>query len=448
MSSHYDRTENFTFSWKIGDFEQAAKEAENLAKKGPSRDRMLYRLEEGATKRIQGNLQGSAEAFDKASLHYEKWLGVHLRARKSVSEELISTIGSAEWKPYKSRVYERVMLRMYQALNFLSLGKDGLARAEIFKTRQAVVDAKEIWKVELDASREAMRRKSIDLEDGSSKSMGTEMDQELAKIKLMIPDNLPEYVNPAAIYLEALYFLHGGTQRDDFEKASFSLREVLAIHPSNPWIQNDFEQANQGKLTNAKQTYVFLETGRAPVRREKRIDLPLVFFSATSRLPYLGLAFPTLYVNDQYLTGLEVGKDSVRTRPLADLDAIVAREFEKDFPIELTKAISGALAKGGLQYLATNAVRSEGETIQAVTGIGVGALAQSMTRADWRSWTTLPKRIQFCKIPTPASGELTLRGVDTNISLTVPLMSAKTNILWVRSVSAHTPLRLTNHFAF
>ena len=56
MSSHYDRTENFTFSWKIGDFEQAAKEAENLAKKGPSRDRMLYRLEEGATKRIQGNL--------------------------------------------------------------------------------------------------------------------------------------------------------------------------------------------------------------------------------------------------------------------------------------------------------------------------------------------------------------------------------------------------------
>ena len=100
---------------------------------------MLYRLEEGATKR-QGNLQGSAEAFDKASLHYEKWLGAHLRARKSVSEELISTIGSAEWKPYKSRVYERVMLRMYQALNFLSLGKDGLARAEIFKTRQAVVD--------------------------------------------------------------------------------------------------------------------------------------------------------------------------------------------------------------------------------------------------------------------------------------------------------------------
>ena len=128
MSSHYDRTENFTFSWKVGDLEQAAKEAENLAKKGPSRDRMLYRLEEGATKRIQGNLQGSAEAFGKASLHYEKWLGAHLRARKSVSEELISTIGSAEWKPYKSRVYERVMLRMYQALNFLSLGKDGLAR--------------------------------------------------------------------------------------------------------------------------------------------------------------------------------------------------------------------------------------------------------------------------------------------------------------------------------
>ena len=110
-----------------------------------------------------------------------------------------------------------------------------------------------------------------------------------------------------------------------------------------------------------------------------------------------------------------MGKDSVATHPLADLDAIVAREFEKDFPIELTKAISGALQRVVLQYLATNAVRSEGKTIQAVTGMGLG-LAQSMTRADWRSWTTLPKRIEFCKIPTPASGELTLRGVDTNIS--------------------------------
>ncbi len=53
VSTHYDRSEKFSFSWKIGDLEGAVDEAEKLAEKGASRDRLLYRLEEGAIKRIK-----------------------------------------------------------------------------------------------------------------------------------------------------------------------------------------------------------------------------------------------------------------------------------------------------------------------------------------------------------------------------------------------------------
>ena len=76
------------------------------------------------------------------------------------------------------------------------------------------------------------------------------------------------------------------------KRPSFSLREVLAIHPSNPWIQNDFEQANQGKLTKAKQTYVFLETGRAPVRREKELIYPWFSFPLPLACLIWGSPFP------------------------------------------------------------------------------------------------------------------------------------------------------------
>ena len=48
-------------------------------------------------------------------------------------------------------------------------------------------------------------------------AMGTEMDQELAKIKSMIPDNLPEYVNRLR-FIWKLVFPHGGTEM--IEKAS------------------------------------------------------------------------------------------------------------------------------------------------------------------------------------------------------------------------------------
>jgi hypothetical protein len=38
VSNHYDRTESFTFSWKIGDFDQASQEIEKLAESGLKRE--------------------------------------------------------------------------------------------------------------------------------------------------------------------------------------------------------------------------------------------------------------------------------------------------------------------------------------------------------------------------------------------------------------------------
>ena len=209
----------------------------------------------------------------------------------------------------------------------------------------------------------------------------------------------------------------------------------------------EIASAWSGRNVSNPVTYVFFETGRAPVRMERRFDLPLFFLSATSRIPYLGLAFPTLRTNDQYLEDLDVFSssekgNSVGTELLADMDAIVAHEFDQYFDIELAKAITGTVAKGGLQYLATDAVRSENELTQAALGAGTGMLAQLSTRADLRSWSTLPKQIRFCKISTPIDQKLTLRGSGTTLSKEVELLNAKTNLIWVRSVSAFTPLRV------
>ena len=99
-----------------------------------------------------------------------------------------------------------------------------------------------------------------------------------------------------------------------------------------------------------------------------------------------------------------------------------------------------------MQYIATNAVQDESEEVRAVTGVGVGALAQGLTQSDWRSWTTLPKQIQFCKIPSPASRELTLRGIGTKLRDSIILKPATINLIWIRSISAQTPLRVVNQF--
>ena len=151
------------------------------------------------------------------------------------------------------------MLRLYQALNFMELGKQGRARAEIFKTRQAVQDAKELWNAELDASRELMSKRGIDLEKGFKRAEENQLSQETDRLQAMIPSNLGDYVNPAAIYLEALYFFHGGTQRDDYEKA-FSLSDNCAHFIRKTY---GFERTTnrRGKGTSFEEdlTYIFLK---------------------------------------------------------------------------------------------------------------------------------------------------------------------------------------------
>ena len=448
LSSHYDRTENFQFLWKIGDLKKAETEAGRLSREGPKRDRLLYHLEQGTVARMQANLSTSVSAFNLAGVEYDHWFGLHLRTETRLSEEFFSTLGSAELKPYKSRIYERVMLRTYQAHNYLLEGDQGRARAEIFKTRQAIQDSKDLWKLELNHAREEAKNRKVDLgKTLLNKDGGSPFKEELEKIKSLIPANLPEFVNPAALYLEALYFLHGATQREDFTKSEYSLRQLVSIYPDSQWLQEDYQQAKSGRKESSPVTYVFFETGRAPVRMERRFDLPLFFFSATSRIPYLGIAFPTLRTNDQFLENLEIFSSSTKgnvvgTELLADMDAIVAQEFDQYFDIELAKAITGTVAKGGLQYLATDAVRSENELTQAAVGAGAGMLAQLSTRADLRSWSTLPKQIRFCKIATPKDQKLTLRGTGTTLSTEVELLKANTNLVWVRSVSEFTPLRV------
>jgi hypothetical protein len=133
---------------------------------------------------------------------------------------------------------------------------------------------------------------------------------------------------------------------------------------------------------------------------------------------------------------------AVTTKLLADMDAIVAQEFNEYFDIELTKAITGAISKGGLQHLATNAVRSENDLTRVSIGAGIGMLAQATTRADLRSWSTLPKQVRFCKLSIPQDRKLTLSGVGTNLSTIVNLKNQQTQLLWVRSVSAFTPFRV------
>ena len=80
-------------------------------------------------------------------------------------------------------------------------------------------------------------------------------------------------------------------------------------------------------------------------------------------------------------------------------------------------------------------------------GVGSGILAQATTRADLRSWSTLPKQIRFCKISTPTDKKLTIQSVGTNFNIAVTLKPSLTNLVFIRSISSYTPLKLVGQIS-
>ncbi|MFP6900639.1 MAG: hypothetical protein VCA36_06825, partial [Opitutales bacterium] len=355
-------------------------------------------------------------------------------------------------------VHDRVMVNLYQGLNYFQLDDEGRARAQVFRVRGRVQDAKDIWKRRLTEAENAESANPVVKWNGiqSDPTFRKRVSELYIEPRSGYYRALPDYVNPWAIHLEALYFLATGEDRSDFEKAEFSFRELRRIYPEDMWIEEDHHRAERlmsGEGDDASYTYLYFETGRAATRRESRIELPILFFDETARVPYVGVALPKLFYHDAFAPDVTITGQGITSPPklrmLADMDAIITKEFKKELPIVITRAILGAVAKAGIQYAVNKELADKDDTTKLAGQLGTGILAHALTKADLRSWTTLPKQVLYCRVPTPPNKKLTLRTKKGNLIKEVILHSGgKTNVVCVRSVSTYTPLVITSNVAF
>jgi hypothetical protein len=63
--------------------------------------------------------------------------------------------------------------------------------------------------------------------------------------------------------------------------------------------------------------------------------------------------------------------------------------------------------------------------------------------ADERTWTTLPKEFQACHIPTPPDRKIELNTPDGRQKIPVTIEDGTINIVYVKSITAASPLLVT-----
>ena len=140
------------------------------------------------------------------------------------------------------------------------------------------------------------------------------------------------------------------------------------------------------------------------------------------------------------LTVKAAGK-ATQTRRLADLEAIISREFADELPTITTKTLLSAASKAAVSYAVNRAARKKDNDLGLLSLLATSFYQTAVNVADTRTWTTLPKEIQLCSLPMPADRKVKLSGAGLNSEIVV--QTGKTVLLYVKSISPQAPLLVT-----
>jgi hypothetical protein len=400
---------------------------------------VLWDLEAGATARAAGDIAGSMNFFNAADHLFDYW---DTQPEISISRETESLLVNPTVLPYRGRDYDRIMESVYQALNYLQLGKFDEARVELNRALERQQTAQRNNAARIDAAQKAAADSGAHDGYDATRAQADPRFQTQFQQTYSPLDNLKyytNYANPLATYLRAVCLLARPLSATDNESARVDFTRVQAMIGHNEFIDADCALATQmtGDAKLPPLTFVIYETGQAPDRLEARIDIPL--FVVSRDVPYFGVAFPVLKINGQFNPGLVVqtqGGAVLHTALLSDMDSIIAQEFRNDLPDVVVKTLISAGAKAAAQFGLHQATK-DNDLLDTLTQLS-GMLYQMATnRADLRTWVTLPKQVQFCRLPAPADHKLYLARDGINESLEVDLPDSLVTIVYVKSTSPY-----------
>ena len=442
----YQQQNKVVREWRAGNLPGAVAEARSKAGKNVhNKDSIIWHLEAGAVLRAAGQYNDSNLVLDEAQAEIDAYAQ---KAKVRVAQEAGALLSNQAELDYEGRAYDGIMLNTYKALNYLALGDLDKARPELIRAYQRQQDAVEENKKRIEKTQSAVEeskdRATIERAQNDSKlqSQLSASTANLEGVKVYA-----DYVNPFTVYLDGLYFMANAADASDLERAHKSFERVAAFAPANSYVKDDLAAVDgliQGHpLTPV--TYVIFETGCAPERGQIRVDIPII----VSRVSYVGAAFPTLSLQDNYQPSLMVsaGGGQVPAATVASMDGIISLDFKNELPVIITKTIASTVTKAVAAYAINDAARSSGGSDVGLGNNIAGLLTQVATAAyqiavniaDTRTWTTLPKEFQVARLPTPADRKLEVF-TPNGFRMAVTVGEGTVNVVYVKAISATTPL--------
>ncbi|WP_117233848.1 hypothetical protein [Vibrio maerlii] len=390
-SNHRNNLKEFDRSVTRGDYLSASEfslKESGFTTGQPKTNDLLWGLQAGVTQTYLGNFELSTEILDST----EELLSRQdtQNGLKNVSDVINATLINDAVTDYTPTYYDRVFLNTTKAWNFLAQNDYANARVELNRAeerqRMAVVHFEKQIAEQQDLYKESELTQYV---QKSVESDETNMALQRAGFQMGRWQPYEGYINPFTTYTYGLNYLINGNSKSDFDQAVDAFERVYQITGSQ-MVERDLELAKRlsgGDLSaRDNKVWVVFSNGQSMIKEERRIDIPMFLFS--DRVSYTGIALPRL--KERGVAYSSITANGQQTETVADMDRIIASEFDKDFPIILTHEMIRAATKVAAQMML--------DEYNEWAGLGAALFAAATTSADIRSFSALPSQFQTAQL--------------------------------------------------
>ena len=422
-ASYNDKMAGVLSLYDAGNFDAAANQMTSgkfESELNGRRDGLLFRLEAAKMLQDAGRFEESNAMFERA-----RTLAVEFdyQADVSVTEEVGTVITDQTWKTYRGTEYDRILLEVYSALNYLALNdlEEALVHMRKAYVRQAEAVSRNSSEI-ADAEEDAADSKGVDSQ-GVLDDPGYANAQ--ARLDTLVSPAYADYVNPLANFLSAILLREDG----DNSNALVDLRKLTGMMPGNHYLPALLEEFEASPTPAADRLYVIFENGTAPEREEFRLNLytPQQWVST--------FAIPGLSPHATQIRSLLVeplgGSGPIETEHVTSVDSIVATDFQAQLPGIVIRTIIATVAKEVVTHQVDKASSNDLGFVVA----NIWKVATSQT--DLRTWLSLGAEFQIAYCTVPPDGHVRLALVDhgggQQLATTVQIPWARTTVLFVRN---------------
>src|SRR6267154_746011 len=239
----YEQKNSAVKSWHQGNITNALVEAtKNADNNADNKDTIIWKLEQGAILRANGQYEDSNKAFDTAQAKIDDY---EQKAKVRLGQETGALLSNQAELDYEGRAYDGIMLNTYRALNYLALGEPDKARPELIRAYQRQQDAvqdnqKRIEKIQ----DEAAKNKDSAAIQRAQNDPGLQAQIQNSSTNLNNLKPYAAYVNPFTVYLDGLFFMTDAADSSDLERAHKSFLRVMEMAPDNNYVREDLAMVN------------------------------------------------------------------------------------------------------------------------------------------------------------------------------------------------------------